>query len=206
MPETIRCRRLPCNTRLPFHRPSTGSVAPSVTPKRPFSPMTLRSIIAVIAIAGPVMVLIPAPNANASPGHRSIKGNVAMVWGHPAPASKATRTIHISAGDAMRFTPDKLSIRAGQTIRFIITNRGKIAHEFVLGPASLQRQHETEMRADRKMDTRAEPNEVALPPGTSRILTWTFTRAGRLEYGCHLPGHFAAGMRGRIIVTPAQTP
>jgi uncharacterized cupredoxin-like copper-binding protein len=129
-----------------------------------------------------------------------------MAWGHPAPASKAVRTIHINTSDAMRFAPDKLSIRAGQTIRFIIINRGKIAHEFVLGPASLQRQHETEMRTDMKMDTRAEPNEVTLPPGATRILTWTFTRAGHLEYGCHLPGHFAAGMKGWITVTPAQTP
>ncbi|GEM_PF-152874 len=205
MPKTIHRRRLIRAIRPPFQQPSAGATAPAVTPKYSFSPMSLRSIMAIAAIAGPLMVLTPAANANASPGHRPSRGKVSLAWGHPAPASEAVRTIRIDASDAMRFTPDKLSIRAGQTIRFIITNTGRIAHEFVLGPASLQRRHETEMRADEKMNSRAEPNEVALPPGATRTLTWTFTRAGRIEYGCHLPGHFAAGMKGWISVTPAQS-
>ncbi|HTX47772.1 MAG TPA: cupredoxin domain-containing protein [Caulobacteraceae bacterium] len=112
------------------------------------------------------------------------------------PGRTADRTVAISAVDS-RFKPDNLWVRRGETIRFIVTNRGKLAHEFVIGDAAFETQHRLEMARmpDMKMNG---ANELSLRPGQTRTLTWRFTRAGELQFACDLPGH--AGMVGHLHV------
>ena len=43
-------------------------------------------------------------------------------------------------------------------------------------------------------------NSVSVEPGQTKTLELTFARAGTLEVGCHVPGHWDAGMRGTITV------
>ncbi|HKS93992.1 MAG TPA: plastocyanin/azurin family copper-binding protein, partial [Gammaproteobacteria bacterium] len=79
----------------------------------------------------------------------------------------------------------------------------KLTHEFVIGDAVLQAEHDKEMQAMPGMEMH-DVNGVALPPGRTRDLVWTFTRDGTVEYACHIPGHFAAGMVGKIIIESAK--
>jgi uncharacterized cupredoxin-like copper-binding protein len=109
-----------------------------------------------------------------------------------------TRTIQIDATDALRFAPEALTVRAGETIAFDIRNSGSVPHEFFIGTADEQMAHEQEMASGMPMHD--DPNGVDVPAGQTVRLVYTFNSAGTLEYGCHVPGHYAAGMRGTITV------
>ncbi len=119
-------------------------------------------------------------------------------FGHPSEVARATRTIRMVATD-IRFTPTTITVRRGETVRFEIANQGKLDHEFVLGDNSEQVEHDKEMAAapGMKMD---HVNGVAVAPGKTAHLVWTFTKSGTLQYACHVPGHFVAGMVGQLKI------
>ena len=140
-------------------------------------------------------------------------------FGAPAPAAKATRTVEIVMGD-MTFNPKALQIKAGETVRFVLINKGQLLHEFNLGDAAMHAEHQKEMLQMQasgmltstgmgKMDHSAmghgamkhdDPNSVLVEPGKTAELTWTFTKATGLEFACNLPGHYQAGMVGKLNV------
>lgn len=119
--------------------------------------------------------------------------------GKPGVAGKASQTITVDMNDTMRFTPATISIKRGQTVKFIVTNSGKIKHEIVLGSITELRAHAAMMAKFPKME-HADSNQVSLDPGKTGELTWQFDKAGTFDFACLQPGHFEAGMRGKIIV------
>ncbi len=121
-------------------------------------------------------------------------------FGHAGTAAKAGRTVKIVTLDTMRFTPDKLHVRPGETVRFIVTNKGQLAHEFIIGDAREQAEHEQEMQKMPGLDMPNESNGMMLKPGQTKTLIWTFGQGGEVEFACHVPGHFSAGMVGKIFV------
>ena len=116
-----------------------------------------------------------------------------------AQARPISRTVTISTTDALRFTPDQILVKAGETVAFDITNTGALPHEFFIGTAAEQQAHEAEMSSGAQMMD--EPGAVNVPAGATARLVYTFDQPGTLEYGCHVPGHFAAGMRGTITIS-----
>jgi uncharacterized cupredoxin-like copper-binding protein len=118
--------------------------------------------------------------------------------GAASPAS-AARTIQVSMNDQMRFEPASFEVAVGETIRFEVRNDGQIVHEFYVGTADDQVSHEAEMAAGHS--THDHSNSISVDPGQMKPLELTFARAGTLEVGCHVPGHWPAGMRGTITVT-----
>jgi magnesium-transporting ATPase (P-type) len=122
---------------------------------------------------------------------------------HAASNARVDRTIAVDASDQLRFAPSALTVRAGETVAFKVTNTGTTVHEFVVGDAAAQAAHEQEMAAG-TMTVGYEANAVSVPPGATRTLVYTFNQPGSLLMGCHTPGHYAAGMQGTITVTPAS--
>ena len=129
-------------------------------------------------------------------------------------ASEVSRTIEISMIDT-RFTPERLSVEVGETIRFVVTNNGALIHEFNIGTAQMHAMHQREMmmmvqhgvlELDKinhaRMTTEAmqhsDPNSVLLEPGQSAEIVWKFSEAGELEFACNVPGHYQSGMVGDI--------
>ena len=133
------------------------------------------------------------------PGFALAKAEV-FPFGHPGTAAGVDRTVRIAALDSMRFAPATLQVRAGETVRFIVTDQGQLIHEFVLGDRREQAEHEREMQRMGGMVMADEANGVTLRPGQTKTLIWTFGKAGEVEYACHQPGHYAAGMVGKILV------
>lgn len=127
----------------------------------------------------------------------------AATFGHPGKAAQVNRTIKITALD-IRFDNIRLHVRAGETVRFIVTNKGQLVHEFIIGDAREQAEHEQEMQKMAAMNMPDEPNGITLKPGQTKTLIWTFGQKGEVEFACHVPGHFAAGMVGKIIVNLNQ--
>jgi uncharacterized cupredoxin-like copper-binding protein len=132
--------------------------------------------------------------AQASPGHASALGK-------PGDPAKVDRTIEIATGDNMRFSPNEIRVRRGQTIRFRVVNGGQMKHEMVLGTLAELKEHAAMMRKFPEME-HDDPNAVTVEPGKTGELVWRFTRAGNFDFACLVPGHFEAGMRGRILVRP----
>lgn len=119
-------------------------------------------------------------------------------FGHRGRMSEVMRTLTVVAQHS-RFMPGTMDVKRGETIRFVIVNRDPIAHEFVLGDAAAQAAHEQEMAAMPGMPM-DDPNGIAVAAGKTASLVWTFTRAGKLQYACHLPGHYRLGMFGWLTI------
>lgn len=178
--------------------------------------MTLRNRLALAAC-----VLAFSVSAVASPGsHAEI--------GHPAAAASATRTVNIEMTD-LAFSPKTLEVKAGETVRFVLVNKGQLLHEFNLGDAAMHAEHQKEMLKMQQsgamtttgmhhagMDhgamgqgsmpmvgmTHDDPNSVLVEPGKTAELTWTFSGTRDLEFACNVPGHYQAGMVGTLKVAP----
>lgn len=133
-----------------------------------------------------------------STGHGD-RAAMASAAGQPGDPARATRTVNMTALDTMRFEPAKVTASAGETVRFVITNAGKLQHEFTIGDAKTQLEHEQMMQKMPGM-RHEEPNSVSLVPGETKTLVWHFAESGSVEIGCHEPGHYPAGMRADVEV------
>lgn len=119
--------------------------------------------------------------------------------GKPGDPTHVSRTVEVHMTDAMRFAPARMSVKTGETVRFVVKNLGQLKHEMVLGTAQELREHAELMKKFPEME-HADPNQVSLDPGKTGELVWQFTRAGTFDFACLQPGHFDAGMRGKIAV------
>lgn len=122
-------------------------------------------------------------------------------FGSYQPGMKVTRTIEIDMNDQMRFSPDLIKVNEGDVIRFVHTNSGQLMHEFVLGTPESLAQHAEMMKKFPGME-HSEPYMAHVPPGKKGEIIWKFTKSGEFGFGCLIPGHFDAGMKGRVIVGP----
>ena len=124
-------------------------------------------------------------------------------WGIAGEARSVVRTIAITMTDAMRFTPDRIEVRQGETIRFRHRNTGKIMHEFVIGTKKDLDEHAALMVKFPNME-HDEPYMAHVAPGKTGEIIWTFNRAGEFDFACLIAGHYQAGMVGRIKIIAAK--
>jgi uncharacterized cupredoxin-like copper-binding protein len=129
---------------------------------------------------------------------RSADGHEADL-GRPGEPGSVTRTIEVEMNDAMRFLPDSIIVKRGETVRFLVRNVGNLVHEMVLGTIEEMKEHAELMRKFPEME-HADPNMVSVEPGKTGELIWHFTRDGTFDFACLQPGHFEAGMVGKIVV------
>jgi uncharacterized cupredoxin-like copper-binding protein len=99
----------------------------------------------------------------------------------------------------MRFAPDTLEVKRGETVRFVVRNRGKLMHEMVIGTMDELKEHAALMKKFPEME-HDEPYMAHVQPGKSEEIVWLFNRAGEFNYACLAAGHFEAGMVGKLIV------
>ena len=120
-------------------------------------------------------------------------------FGKAVDPAKAKRTIAVGMEDSMRFTPSQITVKRGETVRFVATNRGKLPHEMVLGTRKELEEHAALMRKFPEME-HDEPNMLHVAAGKSGEMGWQFTQPGEFYYGCLQPGHYEAGMVGKVVV------
>jgi len=123
-------------------------------------------------------------------------------WGIAGEARRATRTVELRMLDSMRFVPDRLAVKLGQTLRLRIRNTGAVLHELVIGTPAALDEHAALMARFPDMQ-HDEPWMAHVPPGRTGEIVWTFNRAGEFAFACLIAGHYQAGMVGRITVRPA---
>ncbi|MGF6393652.1 cupredoxin domain-containing protein [Pseudomonas plecoglossicida] len=147
-----------------------------------------------------------------------------FAFGEPASAAKATRTVEVVLKD-IAFEPKSLQVKAGETVRFVLINQGKLPHEFNLGDKAMHAEHQKEMVAmqgqiftagmnHESMDHgqmnhgqmshgahgHDAGNTVLVSPGQRAELTWTFRKSAPIEFACNVPGHYQAGMVGPLTI------
>ena len=121
--------------------------------------------------------------------------------GTSSPVPSGGNRIHVTLADALRIEPATMSVPTGVPVTFVVTNTGASDHEFYLGDEADQAEHEREMQAMGGGMTHDEPEGIAVEPGETKELTFTFAEPGATLAGCHLPGHYASGMKADITVT-----
>ena len=122
-------------------------------------------------------------------------------WGIAAQAKAARRTVIFTMSDTMRFTPDTLRVKLGETVRIVVRNDGKMLHEFVLGTKEELDEHAALMLRFPSME-HDEPYMAHVSAGKSGQIVWSFNRAGEFHFACLIAGHYQAGIVGRIKVVP----
>ena len=120
-------------------------------------------------------------------------------FGRQGDPTKATRTIRIAMADTMRFSPAHITVKRGATVRLVATNRGHQLHELVLGTPDDLREHAALMRKFPEME-HDEAHMTHVRPGRSGEIVWHFTKPGEFQFACLIPGHFEAGMLGKVTV------
>lgn len=113
----------------------------------------------------------------------------------PVGAAPSIQTVHLVIRHST-YLPSELALPAGTTVKFVIHNTDPIDHELIVGSRTVQIRHE----AGTEPTHGIVPGEITIPAGESAITTYRFRGRGVYLMGCHLPGHFAYGMRGTIRV------
>jgi uncharacterized cupredoxin-like copper-binding protein len=182
-------------------------------------PNVLRSLALVAAaLTAPATAWAAAGPAGHSHGTEAI--------GEPAKANAKTRTVEVNLGDNF-YEPERIQVKQGETVRFVVKNTGEFLHEFNIGTAAMHAEHQKEMAMMMEhgmltptgmnhqmmnMDhskmpgmghamKHDDPNSVLLAPGETKELVWKFTKAANLEFACNVPGHYEAGMVGKVEFT-----
>ena len=158
--------------------------------------MNLRNVLLPIMAAA----LLPASHAladKAGPPHAH-----PLSAGQPGDPKKPARTVEVVMREAdgkMMFVPNRIEVRRGEQIRFVIRNAGELEHEFVLATKEENRKHAQEMQKNPDME-HEDPNMARVASRKAGEIVWRFTKRGTFEFGCLIPGHYEAGMFGTVIV------
>lgn len=153
-----------------------------------------------LALLGASPAFAHSPEAHAKKAGPVVKEQKA--WGIAGDAKAVKRTIAIRMGDNMRFTPERIEVNQGDTIRITLTNTGQMMHELVIGTQEELAEHAVLMKKFPNME-HDEPYMAHVAPGKTGEIIWTFNRPGDFDSACLLPGHFEAGMVGKIVVKAA---
>lgn len=126
--------------------------------------------------------------------------NFDFALGKPGDEAAATRTVEVETKPGLKFAPTGVQVKAGETVTFTVTNTDKVDHEFVLGNKPYQDLHESQVEAGGVYHDYSDYS-VYVQPGDTQSFTWTFERAGRILFACHVAGHYKAGMVGQITIS-----
>jgi uncharacterized cupredoxin-like copper-binding protein len=168
--------------------------------------MNTRSLMTLAAAA--LALHAAAVSAHGDDKHAPPRGyDAAQVeetaFGHEGDPAKVRRVIPLGMSDAMRFTPADITVQRGETVKFVVRNDGRLLHEMVLGTPADLKAHAALMQKFPEME-HASANMAHVKPGASGEIVWQFTKAGDFQFACLQPGHFEAGMLGRVLVAGDQ--
>ena len=161
--------------------------------------MMLRILITTLFAVLPALALAHGESHEKKSATQATISAEEKEFGRQGDPNKASRTINVAMADTMRFDPAELSIKRGETVRFAVQNMGQVLHEMVLGTMKELKEHAELMKRFPTME-HDEPYMAHVNPGKHETMVWQFTKAGEYYYGCLVPGHFEAGMMGKIIV------
>ena len=159
-------------------------------------------IFRIAAFAGVAIWAVSATAGPGTPGHTHEHAGAAHgatgTDGGPGKAAETHRTIRIEARDTA-FNVKQIQVHVGETIRFVITNKGQIRHEFSIASPAEHAEHREMMQQMPDM-VHEDPNVVTIEPGETKELVWKFGKDRDVQFACDIPGHSEQGMVGTFRV------
>jgi uncharacterized cupredoxin-like copper-binding protein len=122
--------------------------------------------------------------------------------GEPGDPKKPFCVVEITMQEShgtMSYQPNALEVKRGEQIKFVITNAGLLAHEFILAETADNLKHAALMKQYPDME-HDDPNGKTVQPGAKAEMLWRFTKTGTFEFSCLISGHREAGMVGTVAV------
>ena len=135
--------------------------------------------------------------------------------------SDVSKTIKVDMYDNY-YKPKTINVKKGETVRFVVENKGVLVHEFNIATMMMHKKHGPEMldmmkngillpnkinKEKMKQMAKMNPkmahshaNSVLLEPKQKAELIWKFTSDAELFGGCNVPGHLEAGMISKINI------
>jgi uncharacterized cupredoxin-like copper-binding protein len=163
--------------------------------------MRRKSAVAVISLAASLTAALALCQGVGPLRAVAHTGHV-FAAGEPGDPKKPFRTVELTMSDGpgtMTYTPNKIDVRKGEQIKFVLKNVGYLAHEFLIDSFENNAKHKIEMQKNPEME-HDDPNGKRLEPKKSAEILWRFTKAGTFEFACLIPGHYETGMKGTIVV------
>jgi uncharacterized cupredoxin-like copper-binding protein len=156
---------------------------------------TLASAACALALSSTLAVAGPGA---AGHSHRTFAA------GEPGdPKKPVVRTVEVTMAETddakMLFNPDRVEVKRGEQVKFVLRNSGKVEHEFMLDSVANNAKHKIAMEKNPDME-HDDPNGKRLTPSGSSEIVWRFTKAGTFEFACLIPGHYESGMHGTVVV------
>lgn len=157
------------------------------------------------AIAAAAMAVSLSTLAWAGPGHHEKKGHhedetySAGEAGDPRKPARVVQVTMTETNGKMVFVPEKLDVKKGEQVKFVLRNNGELDHEFILATTAENLKHAEAMTKNPDME-HDDPNGKRLAPKKTGEILWKFSKAGEFEYACLIPGHREAGMVGKVVV------
>ena len=146
-----------------------------------------------------VMLIATLVVAGCSGGSPAAVGNSSPAGSGSSSASGSAVDVQVTLTE-FSITSSLTTFKVGTPYHFIVTNKGAVAHEFQIMPPATGTLTQDQI----KQMSLAGIGQADLPAAGSKTLDYTFTQAypqGALEFACHLPGHYEAGMHLAITVT-----
>ncbi len=163
----------------------------------------MKKTLMLIAVFGALAAPASATGFHRGPHDGPVLHADTMPIGYPGDPDLIDRTIRVSMLDAsdetMAFDLDAINIVEGETIRFVLMNEGSEPHDFVMATPEEIEDHRAQMSGTPDMAHEAG-YAVRVDPGQTGTLVWTFANEGIFEFACLIPGHYEAGMHGRLTV------
>ncbi len=159
--------------------------------------MVTRILTIVIACGTGLLALSTPPAVVRAHEHHS-----SFSAGEPGDPKKPARVIKVAMqeeGKKMMYDPSVITVHKGEQIRFVLFNEGTESHEFMLATVAENRKHAELMKKYPEME-HDDPNAKRVAVFNQSELLWRFTKPGEFEFACLIPGHYEAGMHGKIIV------
>src|SRR5262245_50750223 len=162
-------------------------------------PHPLRTIALASVVLGAAALL---QNTNLiEPARAHTDGHV-FAAGEPGDPKKPFRVIEITMTDGpgtMTYSPNRIDVRKGEQIKFVLRNTGYLPHEFLIDSFENNAKHKIQMEKNPEME-HDDPNGKRVESKKSAEILWRFTKAGTFEFACLIPGHYETGMKGVVNV------
>jgi uncharacterized cupredoxin-like copper-binding protein len=152
----------------------------------------------ILLLAGIALAAAPASAASGPAGHahdhKGVAHGATGTDGGPGNPAEVSRVVRIEARDTA-FNVKQVQVKQGETVKFVVTNKGELKHEFSIAGAKEHAEHRAMMQQMPDM-LHDDPNVVTLMPGDTKELVWKFGKDTDIEFACDLPGHYEQGMKG----------
>jgi uncharacterized cupredoxin-like copper-binding protein len=160
----------------------------------------IQILAAAVALSGTLPIVMLQSTSLQAIAHVGEDDDFAA--GEPGDSATPSRTVEVTMSEGngtMTYAPAEIDVRTGEQIRFIVKNVGTLKHEFFLDSFKHNASHKVEMQKNPEME-HDDPNAQSIEPGQQKEILWRFSKPGTFEFACLIPGHYEAGMHGKVVV------